>query len=104
MNTSKARTLHPGFMSPMRSAATAVLLLPTVERRATSCLFMLERLTASPSYKSMAPTPLRASASAHQPPTPPTSNSATFALYSFCMASPPKNACERANSSCIPIL
>ena len=84
-------------MSRTRSAITSALGRPRVEWRAMSCRFRLLSETVSSSYRSRAPMPARARASAQKPPTPPTPKRATEAWKSRSWGPSPRSMREREN-------
>lgn len=88
-------TSASGFMSSRRSLMTSAFGMPTVEVSAHSWRFMLLSPTVSWSISVRCPTPLRASASAHHEPTPPSPNTATCAFLSFSIASAPRSISAR---------
>ncbi len=70
-NAVRSSVRIPGRIACARSATASVFARPAAPATAWSCRFVLEAQTVSPSTSVSEPTPLRASASAVQEPTPP---------------------------------
>ena len=66
-----------GFISLSLISKSFALFCPTVDCRATICLFIFERETSSKSIIVNSPIPARVRASAQNPPTPPSPKTAT---------------------------